>query len=77
MILNDKPNCKVSRILMNPRPIFSNSSEIDPVLETTLNDKETTHTLDFGKYFIASFWSHSIGAFSVLLEKSLKIISET
>jgi hypothetical protein len=22
MILNDKPNCQVSRILMNPRPIY-------------------------------------------------------
>jgi hypothetical protein len=30
MILNDNPNCQVSRILMNPRPIFSNRSENDP-----------------------------------------------
>jgi hypothetical protein len=30
MILNDKPNCQVSRILMNPRPILSDSSEKDP-----------------------------------------------
>jgi hypothetical protein len=30
MILNDKPNCQVSRILMNPRPILSDSSENDP-----------------------------------------------
>jgi hypothetical protein len=29
MILNDKPNRQVSRILMNPRPIFSDSSEND------------------------------------------------
>jgi hypothetical protein len=29
MILNDKPNCQVSRILMNPRPILSDSSEND------------------------------------------------
>jgi hypothetical protein len=29
MILNDKPNCQVPRILMNPRPIFSNRSEND------------------------------------------------
>jgi hypothetical protein len=30
MVLNDKPNCQVSRILMNPRPILSDSSEIHP-----------------------------------------------
>jgi hypothetical protein len=30
MILNDKPNCQVSRILMNPRPILFDSSEHDP-----------------------------------------------
>jgi hypothetical protein len=30
MILNDKPNCQVSRILLNPRPILSDSSENDP-----------------------------------------------
>jgi hypothetical protein len=29
MTLNDKPNCQVSRILMNPRPILSDSSEND------------------------------------------------
>jgi predicted deacetylase len=38
--------------------------------------KETTYTLDFGKYFVVSFWSHSIREFSVLLEDSLRIISE-
>jgi hypothetical protein len=32
MILNDKANCQVSRILMNPRPILSDSSENDPFL---------------------------------------------
>jgi hypothetical protein len=32
MILNDKPNCQVSRILINPRPIFSDRSENDPPL---------------------------------------------
>jgi hypothetical protein len=31
MILNEKPNCQVSRILMNPRPILSDSSENDPL----------------------------------------------
>jgi hypothetical protein len=31
MILNDKPNCQVSKILMNPRPILSDSSENDPL----------------------------------------------
>jgi hypothetical protein len=30
MIWNDKPNCQVSRILMNTRPILSDSSENDP-----------------------------------------------
>jgi hypothetical protein len=32
MILNEKPNCQVSRILMNPRPIFSNRSENDQTI---------------------------------------------
>jgi hypothetical protein len=27
MNLNDKPNCQVSRILKNPRPILSDSSD--------------------------------------------------
>jgi hypothetical protein len=31
MIMNDKPNCQVSRILMNPRPILSDSSENAPM----------------------------------------------
>jgi hypothetical protein len=39
-----------------------------PVLKTTLIIKEATYTSDFGKYFVVSFWSHSIRAFSVLLE---------
>jgi hypothetical protein len=30
--------------------------------------KKPRNTLDFGKYFVVSFWSHSIRAFSVLLE---------
>jgi hypothetical protein len=34
MILNDNPNCQVSRILMNPRPILSDSSENHPTLNT-------------------------------------------
>jgi hypothetical protein len=29
MILNDKPNCQVSRILINPRPIYVKRSEND------------------------------------------------
>jgi hypothetical protein len=48
-----------------------------PVLETTLITKETTYTLDFWKCFVVSFWSHSMRAFSVLLEDSLRMISET
>jgi hypothetical protein len=38
MVLNDKPNCQVSRILMNPRPILSDSSENHP-LERYFNKK--------------------------------------
>jgi hypothetical protein len=48
-----------------------------PVLETSLITKETMYYLDFAKYFVVSFWSHSIWAFSVLLEDSLRIIYET
>jgi hypothetical protein len=47
-----------------------------PVLKTTLITNETTYYLDFGKYVVVSFWSHSIRAFSVLLEDSLRIISQ-
>jgi hypothetical protein len=35
MVLNDKPNCQVSKILINPRPIMSDSSENHPVAECT------------------------------------------
>jgi hypothetical protein len=49
----------------------------NPVLETKLIIKEITYYLGFGKYFVVSFWSHSIRAFSVVLEDSLMIISET
>jgi hypothetical protein len=31
IILNDKPNCQVSGILMNPRPIFFHCSEVDSI----------------------------------------------
>jgi hypothetical protein len=48
-----------------------------PVLETALIVKETTYTFDFRKCFVVSFWSHSIMAFPVLLENSLRIISVT
>jgi hypothetical protein len=41
-----------------------------PVLETALITKEATYYFNFGKYFV-------IRAFSVLLEDSFKIISET
>jgi hypothetical protein len=33
MILNESPNRQVLRILMDPRPIFSNRSENDPGAE--------------------------------------------
>jgi hypothetical protein len=45
------------------------------VLKTRLQTKETTRRLAFGKYLVVSFRSHSIRAFSVFLEDSLKIIS--
>jgi hypothetical protein len=48
-----------------------------PELETTLIIKETTYTLDCGKYVVVSFRSHSMRAFSTLLEDSLRSISET
>jgi hypothetical protein len=48
-----------------------------PVLDTILITKETTYTFDFRKNFVVSFWSHSIRAFSVPLEDSLMITSET
>jgi hypothetical protein len=47
-----------------------------PVLESKLITKKTTYILDFRKYFVVSFWSHSNWAFSVLLADSLRIISE-
>jgi hypothetical protein len=47
-----------------------------PILETSFITEKTTYTLDFRKYFVVSFWSHPIRAFSVVLEDSLKIISE-
>jgi hypothetical protein len=39
MVLNDKPNCQVSRILMNPRPILSDSSENHPNAVIQCNSK--------------------------------------
>jgi hypothetical protein len=45
------------------------------VLKTTLKSKETTYTLVFVKYISVSFQSHSIRAFSVFLEDTLRIIS--
>jgi hypothetical protein len=36
MTLNDKPNYQVSRILMHPRPIFSDRSENDPTTTTII-----------------------------------------
>jgi hypothetical protein len=47
------------------------------VLKTRLITKETTYTLVFVKYLVVSFRSHSIKAFSVFLEDSLRIILET
>jgi hypothetical protein len=46
-----------------------------PVLKTALFIKETTYYLDVEKYFVVSFWSHSVRAYSALLEDSLRIIS--
>jgi hypothetical protein len=47
------------------------------VLKTRLKTKETTYTLVFVKYLVVSFRGHSIWAFSVFFEDSLKIISGT
>jgi hypothetical protein len=48
MILNDKPNCQVSRILMNPRPILSDSSENDP--SVMMKGSHITLADKFSKY---------------------------
>jgi hypothetical protein len=45
MILNDKPNCQVSRILVNPRPILSDSSENDPILISNKNRRQVFLTV--------------------------------
>jgi hypothetical protein len=48
MILNDKPNCQVSRILMNPHPIFSDRSENDLLISI---EKKTQRLLCFDSSF--------------------------
>jgi hypothetical protein len=40
MLLNDKPNCQVSRILMNPRPIFSYGSQNERQIWSSLQRKK-------------------------------------
>jgi hypothetical protein len=45
------------------------------ILKTILKTKEATYTLVFGKYLVVSVRSHSIRAFSVFLEDSLRIIA--
>jgi hypothetical protein len=45
--------------------------------KTRHKTQETTHILVFVKYLVVSSRSQSIRAFSVFLEDSLKIISET
>jgi hypothetical protein len=50
MVLHDKPNCQVSRILMNPRPILSDSSENHPgtiSVYQLLADSKNVHVLLF------------------------------
>jgi hypothetical protein len=42
-----------------------------------LDNFSSREEIIFGKYLVVPFGSHSIRAFSVLLEDSLKIISET
>jgi hypothetical protein len=39
MIMNDKPNCQVSRILMNPRPIYGKRSENDSIAQKKILQK--------------------------------------
>jgi hypothetical protein len=48
MILNDKPNWQVSRILTHPHPIFSIRSETDP----TANGDYIDILLFLGKKYI-------------------------
>jgi hypothetical protein len=45
MILNDKPNWQVSRIFMKPRPIFSNRSENDSIMDFLSQLKLTEYQL--------------------------------
>jgi hypothetical protein len=44
-------------------------------IEAKLKSKETTNTLVFVKYLVSFFRSHTIRAFSVFLEDSLRITS--
>jgi hypothetical protein len=57
MILNDKPNCQVSRILMNPRPILFDSSENDPGLQYA-NKFQTFSELLRSTYYVRSGETH-------------------
>jgi uncharacterized membrane protein len=47
------------------------------VLKTRFKVRKKTYTLVFGIYLVISIWSHSIEAFSVFLEGSLRINSGT
>jgi hypothetical protein len=56
MILNDKPNCQVSKILMNPRPILSDSSENDPIIVSgVFFDSNKSNLLFLFEIFIVHF----------------------
>jgi hypothetical protein len=52
VILNHKPNCQVSRILMNPRPILSDSSENHPTGKLVL--LKSTVKIDFDVHLAAT-----------------------
>jgi hypothetical protein len=78
MILNDKPNYQVSRILMNPRPILSDSSENDPLKKIYL--KIDTQACEFHtqtSHFHTVFRFLRVESTRYLLLCSLWIISET
>jgi hypothetical protein len=58
MIFNDKPNCQVSRILMNPRPIFVKRSENDSPTTLSVVHFITLNVINFICEFIILLINH-------------------
>jgi hypothetical protein len=46
LILNDKSNCHVSMILMNPRPIYVKRSENDSVTASACHENKKLSSID-------------------------------